>query len=269
VLAQDLPPPSPWGKSRAKAQLIASLADATSPIHGMTPTEIHLSDPLYQRYKLANFKSSLKRLVDNPGGSRGPNWGKSEAKGVLRAMLVNPKSKCHSLTVEELYKSVECFQKFPLKNFIKNFNNLKERLEFEKEIVLFDDAAVAREQKRFPRKAITNKGCPFWDTHSSKKLLEADVRKEGDKKIKPSEHRNTKDEYKLFSPKIFRGHVNQERRKQKEAAGWVDKRNKFTRRKFDEMCKEVAKAYEEEDSDDNGNEEEEINDKGKDDESNE
>ena len=88
-------PASPWGKSRAKAQLKADLSDPNHAIHGMKPEDIHKSDPLYKKYKLANFKSNFERLKNNGGVEKKkkiPPWAQSRAKAFLKALLMNPSS---------------------------------------------------------------------------------------------------------------------------------------------------------------------------------
>lgn len=158
-------------------------------------------------------------------------WANSRAKKILRGLLLDPKSDVHIHRVEEIHSSNPLFEQYPLKNFKINFKNLKESIDTEQAAIKFDQLALDKEKQAFPRNDLSNKGYPFWDTHPAKTLLEADVKRGITKK--PSELQNSKEAYKAFPPVVFRKHVHQEIRKQREKVAWQTRRNKEGRTKHE------------------------------------
>ena len=148
------------------------------------------------------------------------------------------------MTPEEIYARFEILHEYPLSNFTGNFKNLKAKIEKDKKATDFDDAAVATELLNKPGSLFTEKGYPFWNKHPAKKLLEADIKDGKCKGMLPAQIQLTRPEYSEFPKSIFRERVNYTKRKLREAAGWVPKRNKFARRKIEEECQEMAIGWE-------------------------
>ena len=61
--------------------------------------------------------------------------------------------------------------------------------------------------------------------------------------MKPKELWNTRKEYKEFPLNVFRNHVNQEKRAQRETPYWIVKRNKKGLRKHNEHVRELKRAW--------------------------
>ena len=91
----------------------------------------------------------------------------------------------------------------------------------------------------FPRQPNTIRGYPHWDGHPASNLLEKDV-KDGTAEMKPSALYDTKDEHKQFPIEVFRDHIYQEKRKQREEAGWVFRRNNKGHKKHEAKVKAMA-----------------------------
>jgi len=164
-------------------------------------------------------------------------WVKSEAKRCLKKQLLDPNSPFHKMSAKEVHASDPRYSTYPIKNFTTNLRNLKTKIATTKAQVEFDDKAVADHQQLFPRKSLTKRGYPHWNKHPAKKHLEDDVRDGTAKSLPPKELRMTRSSYQKFPAKIFCRRVQDEKRKQREAAFWVDKRNKKAmRRHIDEVA---------------------------------
>ena len=152
----------------------------------------------------------------------------------LKKQLLDPNSPFHKMSAKEIHASDPRYNAFPFKNFTTNLRNLKTKIATTKAQVEFDDKAVADHQRLFPRKSVTKNGYPHWNKHPAKKHLEKDIRNGTAKSLCPKELRMTRSSYQKFPERVFCTRVQAERRKQREAAFWVDKRNKKARRRHDE-----------------------------------
>jgi hypothetical protein len=143
--------------------------------------------------------------------------------------------------------------------------SLIEKVQSEKEWAAIDDNDLAHDRKIKPRANVTGRGYPFWYTHKAKKLLAKDV-KSGKficinqlfsiaefeliliwigkaYEMKPKELWNTKKEYKDFPLDVFRNHIHQEKRFQREGPYWQLKRNKKGMRKHEAHAKELKRGW--------------------------
>lgn len=85
-----------------------------------------------------------------------------------------------------------------------------------------------------------------WHGSGAEKLLKEDVRNDLHKKKKPKDLRETRDEYKEFKLKVFRGHIYQEDRNKKESLYWNVKKEKKKKKK---QAKREGRKYIDEDND--------------------
>ena len=78
-----------------------------------------------------------------------------------------------------------------------------------------DDVAVSYDRSLFPRKEKNDRGELVFDLHEAKKLLRHDVKRGRHLGKSPKQLRETRDEYKEFELKIFKGRIYQEIKYQK------------------------------------------------------
>jgi hypothetical protein len=67
--------------------------------------------------------------------------------------------------------------------------------------------------------------CPLWHEHDASRLLEQAIKDSLHEGMSPNELRQTRSEYMQFDLEIFRKHIYQEQRKQREMPMKVAKRN--------------------------------------------
>ena len=103
----------------------------------------------------------------------------------------------------------------------------------------------------FPRTLVTTRGYPHWDTHPSSALLHDDVKSGLASTLKPAQLRARRIEYQDFPPNVFRGHIYQEKRYQKEGEYWIPKRNKKGQKKRDDEVQKMKGDWEENQFDEN------------------
>lgn len=165
----------------------------------------------------------------------------------------------------EVYESHEVFQQYKYERFKANMKSLIEKVQSEKEWAAIDDNDLSHDRKIKPRANVTGRGYPFWHTHKAKKLLAKDV-KSGKficinqlfsiaefeliliwigkaYEMKPKELWNTKKEYTDFPLDVFRNHIHQEKRFQREGPYWQLKRNKKGMRKHEAHAKELKRGW--------------------------
>lgn len=151
-------------------------------------------------------------------------WQHSIAKKELKRALLDPTSKIHNMSVEEIHRSNDQYKLYP--NFPKYYRALQLHIEEEKMQVKADDIAAVDQLKNNPRNLLNKRGYPHWDTHAAKILLEHDIANKVNEKMSPQQLRMTRDAYREFPPKVFGQRVQAEKSKQRSAKFWALKRNK-------------------------------------------
>ncbi|KAL7523074.1 hypothetical protein ACHAWF_000353 [Thalassiosira exigua] len=169
-------------------------------------------------------------------------WKKSDARKLLLKLVKDKRSYIHRMTPEEAHQSNKEFARYPLGKFKEYLALAKTSASNDEKIVQMNEDEIWREEMAYPREEETEHGYPFWDTHPARDLLAHDVRDGASTEMPPKKLWQSRAEYQCFPLHVFRGHIYQEERKQREKPGWVAKRNKKGRKNRD---KEVAAMKEE------------------------
>ena len=266
-------PPSPWKNSRAKSELWKVIEDPTSRIHGMTIPDMH-ELPIFEQYKKGSFKQNFQRLyktitgvdhapIPTPEAPKKPKpptnakktkeaapWQSSLAKAFLYKLLKDPEAPLEGMTVTEIYKLHPVFKQYKLENFQANFKSLKEKVESDRRSAMIETEAFENDMKVYKRKKLTIGGYPFWHLHPAKALLEKDVEDGTAYLIAPKDLRLSREEFQEFPSSVFRNHIHQEKRKQREGAFWAHKRNKKGLKRHEEEVKAMKIEWEQEPDED-------------------
>ena len=173
----------------------------------------------------------------------GQEWKNSFAKAFLVKCLDDPKSKFNSMTPEQIYDSHKSFHSFPRDRFIINVNNLKASRARVKKIIAEDEREFSIEQSLFPRRGLTSRGKPFWDTHKANESLKMDVEAGKLEEMKPRELRLTRQEYQEFSVQDFCKYCHQEKRAQREKPYWIPLRNKAGLSKYEAEVQDCKSEF--------------------------
>ncbi|KAL7458959.1 hypothetical protein ACHAWC_011745 [Mediolabrus comicus] len=159
-------------------------------------------------------------------------WQKSKAKCLLQQSLLDQKSHIHGKSVEDIHASHEWFQEYPLDKFRKYYEALKTSSGRHQTIVEEDNRIIRSEIQNFPRKDKTCRGRYWWDTHEAKIKLKEDVAQGKHLTTKPKQLWLSRKIYQDFALSVFRGHIYQEKRRQKELPLRVARRNKVAAKKY-------------------------------------
>ena len=199
-------------------------------------------------------KEDLIQRILNPqqsdfkGRPKVEKWKNSKAKAFLIRLIMDETSDIHRKSPEEVWKSSEWFQQYPKHRFIDNMKNLKNALEARERVVQEDIRLIQAELAALKLSDITKRGYPHWHTHAANKLLADDVKLGRNGGMKPLSFRTTRDEYEEFPLGVFRRHIYQEQRKQREMPLKIAKRNQLGRKKYEqEVEAETARWHAEQD----------------------
>ena len=118
--------------------------------------------------------------------------------------------------------------------------SIKEALEAKGKVVEEDIKLIREELAALKLSNMSQRGYPHWHTHAAKKLLAEDVLLGQNGAMKPKEFRTTRNEYKEFPLGVFRSHIYQEQRKQREMPLKIAKRNKLGQKKYEQEVEAEA-----------------------------
>jgi hypothetical protein len=146
-------------------------------------------------------------------------WATSKARKLLKDDIITGKVK-PNMDADQVYATREEFQKFPMKRFKPNLENLRIAIARDYKRMCSDCEyyghdigllLVLRENKNESVQAIA------WHKSEAKALLEKDIKNkvhlkimENKKKISPKEIYKTRVEYRAFPLAVFRNHIYQE-----------------------------------------------------------
>jgi hypothetical protein len=130
------------------------------------------------------------------------------------------------MTPRQVYESHKWYQDYPFDRFKENVANLKKSIAENFAIVDKDIEIVREELRNFPQSTEGCRGYPRWDKHPAKSLLRKDI-EEGKYELgKAKQFQKSRVEYCAFPLTVFRDHIHQERRRQREKPMKVIQRNK-------------------------------------------
>lgn len=116
------------------------------------------------------------------------------------------------------------YEAVPLANFKRNLAALRIRFVQYKEGAEYGSIALAHDrQLHLVNPNPPNWEYPRWDGSAAQRLLKEDI---GNKKhvgVKPQDLRETRDEYKAFPKEVFRKHIQQELRSDRESSYWLSR----------------------------------------------
>lgn len=192
-------------------------------------------------------------------------WKNSLAKAFLLKLLTDSSKPINGMTSREVYDSHAVFQDYPFDRFKDNLKSLKDQVKNDNMWAEIEMVQIQQDMKQTKNKKVTIRGYPFWHKHKAKGLLTADVKsgklliiilvcvgnldtnfkyKTGKADtMKPKELWNTRKEYKEFPLDVFRNHVHQEKRAQRESPYWIVKRNNKGLKKHNAHVKELRKEW--------------------------
>lgn len=183
-------------------------------------------------------------------------WKNSKAKALLIRLLWDKSSAFHLLSPEKAWESSEWFKTYPKNRFINNMKNLKRALEARELIVANDNKIIEAEiasLRKLDHAAVRE--YPLWHDHDASRLLEEDLKNGLNKRMTPLAFQQTREEYLAFPCDIFRKHIYQEERKQREMPMKISKRNNIAEKQHKHMVdEEAARWHAEQEHDDLVNE---------------
>ena len=171
---------------------------------------------------------------------KGEQWKNSKAKAFLTRLLMDKTSDVHGKSPEEVWQSSEWFQKYPKHRFVSNMTNLKTALEARGQIIEEDVRLIEAELAALNLSDMTKRGYPHWHTHAAKKLLAEDLIFGRNCGLKPKAFQITREEFKEFPLGVFRKHIYQENRKQREMPLKIAKRNKLAQKQYEQEVEAEA-----------------------------
>ena len=267
-------PPSPWASSKAKQRIVHELKDEQSDIHLLIGSytssnfeQVNFPQILQKyadsKYKIANFRQNVKRILVHLQNKTGPFNGKISGEGnddaekwytsaqntskayVLLFLLYMNKSNSQtvsSMSAEEIWQSHPLFQKYELEQFKKYNTKMKGLTSKRRRLLDEEEDAYQKEMLSCPKKEATSRGYPFWNCHPAADLLKEDEIVGAAKRMKPIKIWESRPEYQDFPLYIFRKHIYQERSKQLASPFWQHRRNKMAMKQVEE-AQELMKDW--------------------------
>lgn len=135
---------------------------------------------------------------------------------------------------EKHYKHLPAFKEVKLAQFKARLADHRSQVKSGKKRSIEIEKMWREDLKRYPPKTKRDDGKPVWNNHPAKDLLKTDVEEGKQKQTKPKDLRQSKDEYKDFLLKEFRGHIYQANRRRRFCNFLNDKREE---KKIIHRCK--------------------------------
>jgi hypothetical protein len=158
---------------------------------------------------------------------KAPKWQYSDAKMQLERDILNGKT--DGKTPKEVYEMHAEYKQYELKNFGPNFNRLKKTLQGLQDRADEDEVAFLHDEALNLR--ANNKPYPRWGGTVAEGLLKIDIDTGKHETMKPRELHATRPEYSLYPLKVFRDHVQQERRARCERNYWLARHREVMEKK--------------------------------------
>jgi hypothetical protein len=151
-----------------------------------------------------------------------PPWEHSEAKKQLARDIIDG-TVTDNMAAANVFLMRPEFQLYKKKNFVPNFKRLKKKIRERGQYARADHAALARDLVLHPVAPLTHGGYPRWDGSDAERWLKIDIDNDLDDEMAPQELWAMRPAYMLFPKKVFRDHINQERRSRREKGYWLHK----------------------------------------------
>jgi hypothetical protein len=162
-----------------------------------------------------------------PTSKKPPKWQYSDAKKQLEMDILDGKT--DGKTPKQVYEMRAEYKEYALKNFRPNFNRLKETLRGLQDRADEDEAAFLHDEALNLR--ANNKPYPRWGGTIAEDLLKIDIDAGKHETMKPRDLQATRPEYSLYPLKVFRDHVQQERRARCERSYWLARNREVKEKK--------------------------------------
>jgi hypothetical protein len=159
------------------------------------------------------------------------NWRNTEAARLLEKDLMEDNI---PLDAEDMEPRVVYFQRpefsdVDYEKFRRNLNEMRKRHRAMKSRANDDAEALAHDRRIYPKPAFNHRGEPRWEGSDAEKSLRLDVQAGKNRTMRPKALYESREEYKIVPLDVFRGHIDQEWRRQKyirqlrdKAAGTID-----------------------------------------------
>ena len=205
-----------WRTSEAK-RLLHNAIIGGSVKKGDDVHRLHKSNTEFAKWPLSRFKQNLKNLFDalekervNPKKEK---WATSEAKRLLRDAIIAGTVKRGDV-VDTVHRSNSENAKWPIQNFKANMNNLFDAIALNYKRMMEDCKAYGNDLDILLEYRQENP-LPQIPRHKSeaKPLLEKDMDDKKHLDMQPQELYESRLEYRVFSLKVFCGHIYQEEKK--------------------------------------------------------
>ena len=122
---------------------------------------------------------------------------------------------------------------------------LKTAIENQGNVIVEDIRLVETELAALYISENNKRGYPHWHKHDAKQLLAEDIKQGRNSSRKPQDFQTDRSEYQQFPLAVFRGHIYQENRKQREMPLKIAKRNKLAEKKHQQEAEAEALRWNE------------------------
>jgi len=144
-------------------------------------------------------------------------------------------------SIQSVWESSSLFHCYPFATFQEYFKSMKKLANADRCRWREEEEAFKKECKAFPQvRDVDRRGNKYWYDSQAKKLLYEDVKNGRHIGKKPSELRDERDEYKMFTKKKFRVHLYAEIQQQRCDKYWKVKRNKVGLEKHHQDAADVT-----------------------------
>jgi hypothetical protein len=156
-------------------------------------------------------------------------WLSSQAKRNLKQDILD-RVVTEDMNARQVYNMRPEYKEYDYTRFSANLRALRINIADNQERAVEDYADLIQDLDLHPRRALTNRGYPFWDTSEAKILLIQDLDDGLHLDLTPSELWETRYAYQLYPLTTFRNHIYQQIRSEKDKAYWMHQREKARRR---------------------------------------
>ena len=168
----------------------------------------------------------------------------SKACAFLFKLFMDRTNGVQNMEKEKLWRSHKSFQDYPLNDFKRYVDDIAKKTDVRRRLIQEEEEAFRLYAISNPRRELTDRNIPFWDTHSANKLLEEDVA-DGAVNTMASKKElwQSRDEYQKFPLDVFRYHFYQEQRKRVSGRYWQQTGNIAAQKSHDKEVEEMKDEW--------------------------